>query len=224
MASPLGEILNLVLHDTRGADLLPRLMPIAKITRGFSTAIITSEYSELSHWQRLVEVARKRRLRAATTGALSPVGIGLALLQRRMGLSFNMQQVASTTEAAELVRTRRADLAAVETQLALLHNSRTSPKFKVITTFGARRPALAGAAVGPDGCRDRRGPEACVHDQLWRVRAGENRSRRRRQVNGWPDGPERRQKHARSGKPRGDSAANRLYCKPSTVTAVSRRI
>jgi tripartite-type tricarboxylate transporter receptor subunit TctC len=27
----------------------------------------------------------------------------------------------------------------VETRLALLHNSRSSPKFKVITTFGARR-------------------------------------------------------------------------------------
>jgi hypothetical protein len=37
------EILNLVLHDARGGNLLPRLTPIAKITRGFSTAIIHHE-------------------------------------------------------------------------------------------------------------------------------------------------------------------------------------
>jgi tripartite-type tricarboxylate transporter receptor subunit TctC len=135
----LAEILNLVLHDTRGANLLPGLTPIAKVTRGFSTAIITSEYSELADWKSLVAMAGKRRLTAATTGPLSPAGVGLAMAQSRMNLSFDLQQVASTTEAADLVRTRRADLAAVETRLALLHNARNSPKFRVITTFGARR-------------------------------------------------------------------------------------
>jgi tripartite-type tricarboxylate transporter receptor subunit TctC len=135
----LAEILNLVLHDARGADLLPRLTPIAKITRGFSTAIITSEHSELADWQSLVAAAGKRPLKAATTGPLSPVGVGLAMAQRRMNLSFDLQQVASTTAAADLVRTRRADLAAVETRLALLHNARSNPKFRIIATFGARR-------------------------------------------------------------------------------------
>jgi tripartite-type tricarboxylate transporter receptor subunit TctC len=135
----LAEILNLVLHDTRGANLPPGVTPIAKVTRGFSTAIITSEYSELADWKSLVAMAGKRRLAAATTGPLSPAGVGLAMAQSRMNLSFDLQQVASTTEAADLVRTRRADLAAVETRLALLHNARNSPKFRVITTFGARR-------------------------------------------------------------------------------------
>lgn len=135
----LAEILNLVLHDARGADLLPRLTPIAKITRGFSAAIIASENSELVDWQSLVAVAGRRRLTAATTGPLSPVGVGLAMVQRRSGLSFDLQEVASTTEAADLVRTRRADLAAVETRLALLHNARSNPKFGIVTTFGARR-------------------------------------------------------------------------------------
>ena len=135
----LAEILNLVLHDARGTDLLARLTPIAKVTRGFSTAIITSEYSEVTDWQSLVAVAGKRRLTAATTGPLSPVGVGLAVAQRRMNLAFDLQEVGSTTEAADLVRTRRADLAAVETRLALLHNARDNPKFRIITTFGARR-------------------------------------------------------------------------------------
>jgi tripartite-type tricarboxylate transporter receptor subunit TctC len=135
----LAEILNLVLHDGRGANLLPKLAPIAKITRGFSTAIITSQYSEIADWESLLAVARKRRLRAATTGPLSPVGIGLALVERRMNLSFDQQEISSTTDAADLVRTRRADLAAVETRLALLYNNRDNAKFRIITTFGARR-------------------------------------------------------------------------------------
>jgi tripartite-type tricarboxylate transporter receptor subunit TctC len=134
-----AEILNLALHDARGANLLPRLTPIAKITRGFSTAIITSQYSEMADWESLLAAARKRRLKAATTGPLSPVGIALAMVERRMSLSFDQLETDSTADAADLVRTRRADLAAVDTRLALLHNSRDNTKFRIITTFGARR-------------------------------------------------------------------------------------
>lgn len=139
----LAEILNFVLHDARGADILLRLTSIAKITRGFSTAIITSQYSEL------VGVAGRRRLKAATTGPMSPVGIGLAMVERRMDLSLDRLETASTTAAADLVRTRRADLAAVETRLALLHNSRDSSKFRIITTFGARRSRALPQIDGP---------------------------------------------------------------------------
>ena len=59
-----AEILNLALHDARRANLLPRLTPIAKITRGFSTAIITSQYSGIADWQNLLAAARKSRLKA----------------------------------------------------------------------------------------------------------------------------------------------------------------
>jgi tripartite-type tricarboxylate transporter receptor subunit TctC len=132
-----AEILNLVLHDARGGNLLPRLTPIAKITRGFSTAIITSQYSGIADWESLLAAAKKSRLRTATTGPLSPVGILLAMVERRMNLSFDQQE--TTTAAADLVRMRRADLAAVDTRLALLHNSRDKTKLRIITTSGARR-------------------------------------------------------------------------------------
>jgi tripartite-type tricarboxylate transporter receptor subunit TctC len=134
-----AEILNLVLHDARGGNLLPRLTPIAKITRGFSTAIITSQYSGIADWESLLAAAKKSRLKAATMGPLSPVGILLAMLERRMNLSFDQQETDSTTAAADLVRLRRVDLAAVDTRLALLHNSRDNSKFRIITTSGARR-------------------------------------------------------------------------------------
>lgn len=134
-----AEILNLALHDARGANLLPRLTPIAKITRGFSTAIITSQYSGIADWQNLLAAARKSRLKAASTGPRSPVGILLPMVERKTNLSFDKQETTSTTAAADLVRTRRADLAAVDTRLALLHNSRDNSKFRIITTFGARR-------------------------------------------------------------------------------------
>jgi tripartite-type tricarboxylate transporter receptor subunit TctC len=134
-----AEILNLVLHDARGGNLLPRLTPIAKITRGFSTAIITSQYSGIADWEGLLAAAKKSRLKAATTGLLSPVGILLAMVERRMNLSFDQQETGSTTAAADLVRMRRTDLAAVDTRLALLHNGRDKTKFRIITTSGARR-------------------------------------------------------------------------------------
>lgn len=156
----LAEILNFVLHDARGADILLRLTSIAKITRGFSTAIITSQYSELADWVTLVGVAVRRRLKAATTGPTSPVGIGFAMVERRMGLSFDRLETASTTAAADLVRTRRADLAAVETRLALLHNSRDSSKFRIITTFGARRSRALPQIDGPSAV-----PQTIVRDK-----------------------------------------------------------
>lgn len=134
-----AEILNLALHDARGANLLPRLTPVAKITRGLSTAIITSQYSGMADWPSLLAAAKKSRLKAATTGALTPAGILLAMAERRMDLSFDQKETGSTTAAADLVRTRRADLAAVETRLALLHNRGDNAKLRIITTSGARR-------------------------------------------------------------------------------------
>ncbi len=134
-----AEVLNLVLHDARGANLLSRLTPVAKITRGFSTAIITNQYSGMADWAGLLAEAANRRLKAATMGPLTTVGMLLTLAERRMNLSFDLQEASSTMQAADLVRTRRADLAAVDTRLALLHNSRDNPKFRIIMTSGARR-------------------------------------------------------------------------------------
>jgi tripartite-type tricarboxylate transporter receptor subunit TctC len=134
-----AEILNLALHDAHGASFLPRLMPIAKITRGFSTAIITSQHSDIEDWAGLLAAEKARWLRAATTGPKTPVGMLLAMIERRLNLSFGKIETRSTTEAADLVRLRRADLAAVDTRLALLHNSRDNSKFRIIMTSGAKR-------------------------------------------------------------------------------------
>jgi tripartite-type tricarboxylate transporter receptor subunit TctC len=135
----IAEVLNLVLQDTPADPLLSRLMPVAKITRGFSTAIVVNQYSSIADWPGLLAAARTSRLKAATTGLDSTVGLLLALVEQRMKLSFDPIETASTKAAADLLMTRRADLAAVDTRLALLHNRRDSTKLRVIATSGARR-------------------------------------------------------------------------------------
>jgi tripartite-type tricarboxylate transporter receptor subunit TctC len=134
-----AEILNLALHDAAGANLLPRLRPIAKITRGFSTALAVNEYSDIKDWPGLLASARAGRLKAATTGHDSTVGLLLALVERRMKLSFEALEVAGTNAAVEMLLTRRADLAVVDTRTVLLHNARDRTKLRVIATSGARR-------------------------------------------------------------------------------------
>ena len=63
----IAEILNLVLQETPAEPLLSRLQPIAKITRGFSTALAVNEYSDIKDWPGQLASARAGRLKAATT-------------------------------------------------------------------------------------------------------------------------------------------------------------
>ena len=135
----IAEVLNLVLQDAPADPLLSRLMPIAKITRGFSTAIVVNQYSSIADWAGLLAAARTSRLKAATTGLDSTVGLLLALVEQRMKLSFDPVETESTKAAVGLLLTRRAELAAVDTRLALLHNKRDSTKLRIIATSGARR-------------------------------------------------------------------------------------
>ena len=135
----IAEILNLVLQETPAEPLLSRLQPIAKITRGFSTALAVNEYSDIKDWPGLLASARAGRLKAATTGHDSTVGLLLALVERRMKLSFEALEVAGTNAAVEMLLTRRADLAVVDTRTVLLHNARDRTKLHVIATSGARR-------------------------------------------------------------------------------------
>lgn len=141
----IAEILNLVLQETPAEPLLPRLQPIAKITRGFSTALAVNELSDIRDWPGLLAAARASRLKAATTGRDSTTGLLLALAERRMNLSFETVEVAGTTAAADMLLTRRADIAVMDTRTVLLHNGRNRTKLRVLATSGARRsPQLPG--------------------------------------------------------------------------------
>ena len=133
-----AEILNLALHDAAGANLLPRLQPIGRITRGFSTALVTLDSSPLENWQGFVAAARKDRLTAATTGPQSTVGMLLVMIEQRLQLAFDQQETASTTAAVDLLLRRRVDVAAIDTRLALVHNGREARKLRVLATFGAQ--------------------------------------------------------------------------------------
>lgn len=135
----IAEVLNLVLQDTPADPLLSRLTPIAKITRGFSTALVVNQYSGIADWAGLLAAARASRLKAATTGRDSTVGLLLALIEQRTRLSFDLVETASTKAAVDLLLTRRAEVAAVDTRLAVLHNRRDPTKLRVIATSGARR-------------------------------------------------------------------------------------
>ena len=152
----IAEILNLVLQETPAEPLLSRLQPIAKITRGFSTALAVNELSEIRDWPGLLAAARSNRLRAATTGRDSTIGLLLALVERRMNLSFEAIEVSGTNAAVDMLLTRRADIAVVDTRTALLHNGRNRTKLRVLATSGARRspqlpdvPTLAELAGDP---------------------------------------------------------------------------
>lgn len=135
----IAEILNLVLQETPAEPLLSRLQPIAKVTRGFSTALAVNDLSDIRDWPGLLAAARAARLRAATTGADSTIGLLLALVERRLNLSFEPIEVAGTNAAVDLLLTRRADIAVVDTRTALLHNARNRTKLRVLATSGARR-------------------------------------------------------------------------------------
>lgn len=135
----IAEILNLVLQETPSEPLLSRLQPIAKITRGFSTALAVNEFSDIKDWPGLLAAARADRLKAATTGHDSTIGLLLALVERRMNLSFQPIEVAGTNAAVDMLLTRRADIAVVDTRTVLLHNARDRTKLRVIATSGANR-------------------------------------------------------------------------------------
>jgi len=152
----IAEILNLVLQETPAELLLSRLQPIAKITRGFSTALAVNELSDMRDWPGLLAAARANRLKAATTGRDSTIGLLLALVERRMSLSFDTLKVAGTTAAVDMLLTRRADIAVMDTRTVLLHNGRNRTKLRVLATSGARRspqlldvPTLAELAGDP---------------------------------------------------------------------------
>lgn len=152
----IAEILNLVLQETPAEPLLSRLQPIAKVTRGFSTALAVNELSDIRDWPGLLAAARTGRLKAATTGRDTTIGLLLALVERRMKLSFEAIEVAGTNAAVDMLLTRRADIAVVDTRTALLHNARNRAKLRVLATSGARRspqlpgvPALAELAGDP---------------------------------------------------------------------------
>ena len=135
----IAEILNLVLLETPAEPLLSRLQPIAKITRGFSTALVVNGFSGIKDWNGLVAAATTDRLKAATTGHDSTIGLLLALVERRMNLSFQAIEVAGSTAAIDMLLTRRADLAAMDTRSVVLHNARNRNKLRVIATSGASR-------------------------------------------------------------------------------------
>ena len=135
----IAEILNLVLQETPSQPLLSRLQPIAKITRGFSTALVVNELSDIRDWPGLLSAARASRLTAATTGRESTIGLLLALVERRMTLSFQAVEVAGTNAAVDMLLTRRADIAVVDTRTALLHNARDRTRLRILATSGANR-------------------------------------------------------------------------------------
>lgn len=135
----IAEILNLVLQETPARPLLSRLQPIAKVTRGFSTALVVNELSDVKDWPGLLAAARATRLRAATMGADSTIGLLLALVERRLKLSFEPIEVPGSNAAVDLLVTRRADIAVVDTRTALLHNARNRAKLRVLATSGAAR-------------------------------------------------------------------------------------
>lgn len=135
----IAEILNLVLQETPAEPLLSRLQPVAKVTRGFSTALVVNELSDVRDWPGLLAAARTTPLKAATMGADTTIGLLLTLVERRMKISFEPIEVAGTNTAVDLLLTRRADIAVVDTRTALLHNARSRAKLRVLATSGAAR-------------------------------------------------------------------------------------
>lgn len=119
---------------------LEEVAPVAKLTDGFSVALIAPADSPRSSWDGLRRATASGTLSLASTGPYSATGVAERLLADVLATVF--QEVRETGPAAifAAVAEGRADLGLVPTNLIEGLNARSSgSKVVPVVTFGARR-------------------------------------------------------------------------------------
>lgn len=134
-----ADIFLLCMHDAKGADLVSRLKPVAKLSRGISYCLAVREDSPLADWAGFVAAAKGAPLTVATAGSLSAPTVLVDMIEQRTGLALKQSPTRSTHEALGLLMDGKVELAAIDTRLALLHNDQALDEVRVLATFGAQR-------------------------------------------------------------------------------------
>lgn len=139
VADTLTLALNAV--DRGLADEVRSLVPLAKTTLGFSTALIASPASGIRDWAGFVAAAKARRLRVATSGRLSAYGPAVAWASR-LTAPFEEVHLIGNKHLLDAVVENAVD-AAVVTTASLPPVLADRPDAVVpICSFGAKRSPL----------------------------------------------------------------------------------
>lgn len=139
VADTLTLALNAV--DRGLEDDVRALVPLAKTTLGFSTALIASPSSGIRDWTGFVAAAKARPLRVATSGRLSAYGPAVAWASR-LSAPFEEVPLVGNKHLLEAVVTNAVD-ASVVTTASLPPVLAERPNAVVpICSFGAKRSPL----------------------------------------------------------------------------------
>jgi tripartite-type tricarboxylate transporter receptor subunit TctC len=142
--------------EYQGDKLLTDLRPVAKITRGMSFAFAVRADSGLKDWQGMAAASKVSALTMAQSGG----GIlALAMVKKRMGISFTTQVTDGFPSSAAMLLSGQADLAGIATDWILTYNEQAAAKDKrrILATFGAQRhPELPDVPTFAEIMGDRR--------------------------------------------------------------------
>ncbi len=117
-----------------------QLRPVAKLTDGFSVALIAPTGASYDTWLELAKAMSERPLTLAATGPHSAFGVAEALLVAVLGSGFTEVREHGPQAIFDAVSEGKAELGLITTNLISRFNAAT-PGNKVvpIVTFGAKR-------------------------------------------------------------------------------------
>lgn len=117
-----------------------QLKPVAKITDGFSVALIAPAGASYGTWSGFTKAMSERTLRLAATGPHSAFGVAEALLVAVLGSGFKEIRAHGPQAIFDAVTEGEAELGLITTNLIARFNAATSgAKVAPIVIFGAER-------------------------------------------------------------------------------------
>lgn len=120
-----------------------QLKPVAKITDGFSVALIAPTGASYGAWSGFTKAMSERPLTLAATGPHSAFGVAETLLVAVLGSGFKEIRVHGPQAIFDAVTEGKAELGLITTNLIARFNAATSgTKVAPIVTFGAERSPL----------------------------------------------------------------------------------
>jgi tripartite-type tricarboxylate transporter receptor subunit TctC len=139
VADTLTLALNAV--DRGIADEVRALVPLVKMTLGFSTALIASPASGIRDWAGFAEAAKTRPLRVATSGRLSAYGPAIAWASR-LTAPFEEVHLIGNKHLLDAVASNAVDAAVVTTASIPPVLAEHADAVVTICSFGAKRSPL----------------------------------------------------------------------------------
>jgi len=118
------------------------LTPIAKITKGISTCLISSKNSGINDWHSLNNAARKRKLKIACSGMKSPYGVAMRWISD-YAAPMELVLKLGNGNILEAVRNNEVDVGIVATNSLIDGDNRyADDEVNIVCSFGAKRSPL----------------------------------------------------------------------------------